>query len=376
MSELEKVIALHEKQVGYTCENKQSKYAKDIDDHMDTWQWYNGKKCGFDWCTCYFDDIMINALGVERARKALNRPKNSLGAAVRYSREYLKEIGRVGNVPKVGCAVYFGSLPYPYHIGFVYKVTDKMIYTYEGNCYVSNNVSGVKTRSYSRSYSEILDYGYPVYDEEPGPKELDGYKVGDTYEVKVDDLSVRTGAGTSFNQTGTLKKGTKIVCLALESDSKKNTWLMHRYGWSCGDYEGNRYIDEPKKTGWIRENGKWYYYDSNGEMVKSKWIKYKGGYYYLGANGAMYTGWRTIDGDRYYFYPEGHMASAEWVSDSDKGILFLDADGRQTYQKKGSWKKNSKGQWFEVSGWYPTSRWLRINRKDYEFDSDGYLVEK
>ena len=191
MTELEKVLQSFAEQIasGYTCTDKKSKYAKDIDDHMDEWQWYNGKKYGFDWCTVFFDWNFINALGVDRARTVLNRPKNSMGAGVRYSREYLKQLGRVGNEPKVGCAVYFGSLPYPHHIGFVYKVTDSMIYTYEGNCYVSQGVSGVKARSYKRTNSDILDYGYPVYSDEPepDPKELDGFKVGNNYEVICSD---------------------------------------------------------------------------------------------------------------------------------------------------------------------------------------------
>ena len=185
MTEIEKVLEYAKSQVGYTCKDKKNKYALDIDAHQNTWDWYNGRKAGFDWCTIFFDYCFIAALGVERARTVLNRPKHSLGAAVRYSREYLLAKGRVSKTPQVGCAVYFGNLPYPHHIGLVYKVTKDMIYTYEGNCTYSGGLTGVKARSYKRTYSDILDYGMPLYSEEPippKPKE-DEMKFGELKEL-------------------------------------------------------------------------------------------------------------------------------------------------------------------------------------------------
>lgn len=380
MGEMEKVIKSFEEQIasGYTCVDKMNKYAKDIDDnHPD---WYNGKKYGVgtkDWCTIFFDWNFINALGEDRARVVLNRPKKSCGAGVRYSREYLKNIGRVGNEPKVGCAVYFGDLPYPRHIGFVYKVTDSMIYTYEGNCYVSKNVTGVKARSYKRTNTDILDYGYPVYDDgpapEPDPKELDGYKVGNTYEVVcTDPLAVRKGPGTTYSKTGALEKGDKVQCEALRHDSSGNTWMQHKAGWSCAKYADIRYIDEPRKSGWIRDGGKWYYYE-DGVKVVSDWVEYKGNLYYMGTDGAMYEGWKEADGAKRYFYPgEGHMAASEWIDG-----LWLDMDGAQRYAFTGKWKKNNRGWWFEDErGRYPKSRCMMINKIEYEFDDEGYLIEK
>ena len=372
MTDVEKVIKVHEEQVasGYTCVDKKSKYAKDIDDNYP--DWYNGKKYGYDWCTVYFDWCMIKAFGEEKARKILNRPKKSLGAGVRYSREYLKSIGRVGNEPKVGCAVYFGTLPYPHHIGFVYKVTDKMIYTYEGNCYVSKGVSGVKARSYNRSYKDILDYGYPVYDESPEPslKELDGYKVGNTYQCVVDDLSVRKGAGTNYAKVADLKEGDKILCSALCHDSDGNTWMQFDKGWACAIWKDTRYIAEPVEDGWVKRDGKWYYY-YDGVMLKGEWLRYKGDMYYLDDDGVMVTDWQIVNRCEYYFYADGHMANSEWVDG-----YCINHDGKVDKNVKAKWKHNAKGWWFEDSnGWYPKNRHVVINRIEYEFDEAGYLIE-
>ena len=372
--EIEQVTKVFANEVGYTCQDKNNKYAKTFDDHFDDWKWYNGRKNGGDYCTIYFDWCFVTAFGVDKARKMLNRPLYSCGAGVRYSREYLKSIGRVSDTPAPGCAVYFGDLPYPRHIGFVYKVTDTMIYTYEGNCTYSKNVTGVKARSYNRNNSDILDYGYPVYDEtpEPGPQELDGYKVGNTYEVMYDDLQVRKGPGLNYSTVGSLSTGDKVECIELYQDSSKRTWIFHKTGWSCAHEGDKRYIDAPKKTGWVKIDGNWYYYDENGMMVRNEWQLYKGDWYFLGDLGAMVTGWYDIKGSKYYFYPDGHMASSEWVDG-----LALDASGKQTYQKKATWRHNSKGWWFEdETGWYPKGRSIKINRVEYEFDSVGYVIEK
>ena len=121
--------------------------------------------------------------------------------------------------------------------------------------------------------------------------------------------------------------------------------------------------------GWVQDGDKWYYYNQNGQMVTSDWVQYKGQWYYLGPDGVMLTGWQTIDQTEYFFHADGHMAQGEWIDG-----LYLEMGGAQTYKYKGSWKKNSKGSWWEdTSGWYPTNRSVMINSKSYSFGSSGYV---
>ena len=67
----------------------------------------------------------------------------------------------------------------------------------------------------------------------------------------------------------------------------------------------------------------------------------------------------------------GVSYSSEWVNG-----LWYEKNGTQTYKYKGSWKKNSKGRWFEdTSGWYPKNRWQKIDGKWYFFDRSGYMAK-
>ncbi len=57
--------------------------------------------------------------------------------------------------------------------------------------------------------------------------------------------------------------------------------------------------------------------------------------------------------------------------------LATTADGPalETYTTQGTWKKNSKGWWYEYSdGSYPRSRLLQIDGSLYYFNSSGYMV--
>ena len=54
-------------------------------------------------------------------------------------------------------------------------------------------------------------------------------------------------------------------------------------------------------NGWELKNGKWYYYTTDGTIVKSRWVLYKKHYYYLGSDGACAAGTVKIDGKEYRF---------------------------------------------------------------------------
>lgn len=93
-------------------------------------------------------------------------------------------------------------------------------------------------------------------------------------------------------------------------------------------------------SGWVKQDGAWYYFDGNGNLVKNAWQ----GSYYLKADGKMaqsewiydssYQAWYYLTSDGFYAYStwqgnyylksDGKMAVNEWV---DGGRYYVGADG-------------------------------------------------
>ncbi|HEV9394872.1 TPA: Ltp family lipoprotein [Streptococcus pneumoniae] len=93
-------------------------------------------------------------------------------------------------------------------------------------------------------------------------------------------------------------------------------------------------------SGWVKQDGAWYYFDGNGNLVKNAWQ----GNYYLKSDGKMakgewvydatYQAWYYLTSDgsyaystwqgNYYLKSDGKMAVNEWV---DGGRYYVGADG-------------------------------------------------
>ena len=93
-------------------------------------------------------------------------------------------------------------------------------------------------------------------------------------------------------------------------------------------------------SGWVKQDGAWYYFDGNGNPVKNAWQ----GNYYLKSDGKMainewvydatYQAWYYLTSDgsyaysmwqgNYYLKSDGKMAVNEWV---DGGRYYVGADG-------------------------------------------------
>ena len=93
-------------------------------------------------------------------------------------------------------------------------------------------------------------------------------------------------------------------------------------------------------SGWVKQDGAWYYFDGNGNLVKNAWQ----GSYYLKADGKMaqsewiydssYQAWYYLKSDgsyarnawqgNYYLKSDGKMAKNERV---DGGRYYVDASG-------------------------------------------------
>lgn len=179
MSEIEKILDIANKEIGYIEKSKVAynanpeviysktegagqdnctKYAKEMDDL----NVYNGKKNFYAWCNVFIDWCFVQALGVDRARELL------IGFSAGCTQDYnwLKAKGQIVTDPQKGDLVFFGKTS---HIGIIEDVRDGRIYTIEGN--TSNaaeliiNGGTVAKKSYEINSQYIHSFARPKYNE-------------------------------------------------------------------------------------------------------------------------------------------------------------------------------------------------------------------
>lgn len=167
-----KVVATAISEIGYEeSGNNITKYAAYFDKNYPNF--YNTKKQGAEYCDIFVDYcVMVNSADENEAEYVLCQPAKSCGAGCSFSYDYYKEKGRVGNEPKIGAQIFFGTGKKPSHTGIVVDVTADKVITVEGN---SDNM--VKKHTYTKNSARIFGYGYPRYSEDtptpaPAPTQL------------------------------------------------------------------------------------------------------------------------------------------------------------------------------------------------------------
>ena len=137
-------------------------------------------------------------------------------------------------------------------------------------------------------------------------------------------------------------------------------------------------------SGWVKQDGAWYYFDENGNPVKNAWQ----GSYYLKADGKMaqsewiydssYQAWYYLKSDgsyaystwqgNYYLKSDGKMAQGEWVYDSSyQAWYYLKSDGSYA---RNAWQGN---YYLKSDGKMAQSEWIYDSSYQawYYLKSDG-----
>ena len=137
-------------------------------------------------------------------------------------------------------------------------------------------------------------------------------------------------------------------------------------------------------SGWVKQDGAWYYFDGNGNPVKNAWQ----GSYYLKADGKMaqsewiyddsYQAWYYLKSDgsyaystwqgAYYLKSNGKMAINEWVYDATyQAWYYLKSDGSYAYS---TWQGN---YYLKSNGKMAVNEWVDGGR--YYVGADGVWKE-
>ena len=176
-----------------------------------------------------------------------------------------------------------------------------------------------------------------------------------------------------YNTDGTLARNKWAGNYWLGADGKMatNAWVDNGryYVGSNGAWIKDAKRSEEKKQGWVKESNTWYYYNTDGTLVRNKWA----GNYWLGADGKMATN-SWVDNNRYYV-----DANGAWVKDAKrpeekKTGWVKEANTWYYYNTDGTLARNkwAGNYWLGADGKMATNSWVDNNR--YYVDENGEWV--
>ena len=160
-------------------------------------------------------------------------------------------------------------------------------------------------------------------------------------------------------------------------------WISDSVGWwyryADGSYPAGQAVrignstyrfgaDGYMRTGWVSEDGAWFYHDASGAQV-SGWVKDGSSWYYLDpATGRMVTGW-LLDGlTWYYLTPSGAMATG-WVKDGSTWYYLTPSGAMAT-----GWVKDGSTWYYLRSSGAMATGWLKDGSTWYYLRSSGAMA--
>ena len=173
-------------------------------------------------------------------------------------------------------------------------------------------------------------------------------------------------------------------------------------GWVRDDSTGTiSYYDEhfiQACNSFLEEDGKKYYFDSDGNLVRDQKFQVDGITYVADADGVikqLKNGWesvednwyyyeddelvkddfRTIDGAEYYFNSDGIMVTGVFYDERIGGNRFAEPDGK-IVNATGWYQSSQTGKWywFEKEGLVFSDGLCVINGKEFYFSEEGEML--
>ena len=163
-----------------------------------------------------------------------------------------------------------------------------------------------------------------------------------------------------------------------EDKPKKEGWYQENQNWRF-------YQDDKPALNWKQIQGKWYYFDQDGNrlhstiykgyafdqdgvMIENSWTKLDNRWYYANSSGRLIQNtWKKINGSWYYFDQTGSMLSNTSVD----GYLLTKSGAMA---EKGWTKLDQIWYYVAPSGKILQDKWEKINGSWYYFDKDGEML--
>ncbi|RRN46867.1 N-acetylmuramoyl-L-alanine amidase [Streptococcus halitosis] len=158
-------------------------------------------------------------------------------------------------------------------------------------------------------------------------------------------------------------------------------------GWYQENHHWRFYQDDKPALNWKQIQGKWYYFDQDGNrlhstiykgyafdqdgvMVENSWTNLDNQWYYADPSGRLALNtWKKINGSWYYFDQTGSMLSNTAVD----GYLLTKSGAMA---EKGWTKLDQIWYYVAPSGKISQNKWEKINGSWYYFDKNGVMLSQ
>ena len=179
------------------------------------------------------------------------------------------------------------------------------------------------------------------------------YELGQASAQRIYATTFRKEAQEEYNealeaaQKEYKTQGVEFVLADVLATEKPTETFVTKFGWNqdkAGNWVYLKDSEGTKATGWVNDNGSWYYLGQDGVM-KKWWVQVEGTWYYLNGSGAMQTGWLNDNGTWYYLEASGAMKANQWFEVGGKWY-HVDASGALSVNTTvDGYNVNENGEW-------------------------------
>lgn len=212
---------------------------------------------------------------------------------------------------------------------------------------------------------------------------IDGYYVTEDGSMAI-NTSLTTALGTyTFDTNGNIISGTGEAPVNTPGvTDTTNKWVEKDGKFYYYDYQGNLakgwlrikdktwYMDTKtgeRHTGWLKLNKKYYYFQPDTGLITTGWMTLNKKTYYFKSDGSAAKGWKKIDGKHYYFTKKGRMYTSRLINKK----YYVDANGQRAY---GFREIGKDTYYFNPKNGKMKKGWVTVDNKKYYFDSNGKMV--
>lgn len=160
-------------------------------------------------------------------------------------------------------------------------------------------------------------------------------------------------------------------------DTQKPEKKPTKAGW-MQDADGTWYYftnpNAKPATGWVKSGGKWYWMqpEKNGAMATSAWITDQGKRYYVNASGVMVKGWFKLSDGWYYANKSGAQQMNGWVKSGSKWY-WLQGD-EQGLMAANQWITDQGKQYYLTGSGAMATKWVKNGSDWYYTNNSGARV--